>query len=127
MTLYLTDATSPAEVARARASGFVHAFKYYPAGATTNSESGVTRARARVPAHRGDGARGVVLAVHGEVTDPDVDMFDRERVFVERHLRRSSAISRAAHRRRARDDARGGATSSRAAPPHRARRSRRST
>ena len=86
MTLYLTDATSPAEVARARASGFVHAFKYYPAGATTNSESGVTALARAYPAIAAMERDGVVLALHGEVTDPDVDMFDRERVFVERHL-----------------------------------------
>lgn len=86
MTLYLTDATPPDEVARARASGFVHAFKYYPAGATTNSESGVTALPRAYPAIAAMEREGVVLAVHGEVTDPDVDMFDRERVFVERHL-----------------------------------------
>jgi dihydroorotase len=86
MTLYLTDATSLAEVARARASGFVQAFKYYPAGATTNSESGVTALARAYPAIAAMEREGVVLAVHGEVTDPDVDMFDRERVFVERHL-----------------------------------------
>jgi dihydroorotase len=88
MTLYLTDTTSAAEVARARASGFVHAFKYYPAGATTNSESGVTELSRAYPALAAMEREGVVLAVHGEVTDPDVDMFDRERVFVERHLTR---------------------------------------
>jgi dihydroorotase len=88
MTLYLTDNTSAAEIARARASGFVHAVKYYPAGATTNSDSGVTaleRAHAALAAMERE---GVVLAVHGEVTDADVDVFDRERVFVERHLAR---------------------------------------
>jgi len=86
MTLYLTDETSAAEIARAKASGFVHAVKYYPAGATTNSRSGVTalaRAHAALAAmERAD----LVLAVHGEVTDPGVDVFDRERVFVERDL-----------------------------------------
>jgi dihydroorotase len=86
MTLYLTDATDAEQVARARASGFVHAFKYYPAGATTNSESGVTALPNAYPAIAAMEREGVVLAVHGEVTDPDVDMFDRERVFVERHL-----------------------------------------
>ncbi|HEY1328938.1 MAG TPA: dihydroorotase [Casimicrobiaceae bacterium] len=88
MTLYLTDATSAEEVERARASGFVHAIKYYPAGATTNSESGVTRIDRAYPALAAMERQGVVLAVHGEVTDPGVDMFDRERVFVERHLSR---------------------------------------
>jgi dihydroorotase len=88
MTLYLTDVTSPAEVAAARASGFVQAFKYYPAGATTHSESGVTQLARVYPALEAMEREGVVLAVHGEVTDPDVDMFDRERVFIERHLAR---------------------------------------
>jgi len=88
MTLYLTDATTPAEVGRARASGFVHAIKYYPAGATTNSESGVTALERAYPAIEAMEREGMVLAVHGEVTDPAVDMFDRERVFVERHLDR---------------------------------------
>jgi dihydroorotase len=86
MTLYLTDHTSAAEIARAKASGFVHAVKYYPAGATTHSESGVTdlaRVRDTLAAME---RHGVVLAIHGEVTDADVDVFDRERVFVERHL-----------------------------------------
>ncbi|HVE50985.1 MAG TPA: dihydroorotase [Casimicrobiaceae bacterium] len=88
MTLYLTDNTSADEVKRARDCGFVHAFKYYPAGATTNSDAGVTsldRARGAIAAME---LEGVVLAMHGEVTDPDVDMFDRERVFVERELSR---------------------------------------
>ena len=88
MTLYLTDATTPAEVERARASGFVHAIKYYPAGATTNSESGVTALERAYPAIEAMERAGMVLAVHGEVTDPDVDMFDRERVFIDRHLGR---------------------------------------
>jgi len=86
MTLYLTDSTPADEIARARASGFVHAIKYYPAGATTNSESGVTtlaRAHASLAAME---RQGVVLSIHGEVTDPAVDVFDRERVFIERHL-----------------------------------------
>jgi dihydroorotase len=86
MTLYLTDATPPAEVERAQASGFVHAFKYYPAGATTNSASGVTALSRVYPALAAMERVGMVLAVHGEVTDPDIDMFDRERVFIERHL-----------------------------------------
>jgi dihydroorotase len=88
MTLYLTDATAPADVVAARASGFVHAFKYYPAGATTNSDSGVTALERAYPAIAAMEREGVVLSLHGEVTDPDVDMFDRERVFVERHLAR---------------------------------------
>ena len=88
MTLYLTDATSAAEVGAARDSGFVHAIKYYPAGATTHSDAGVTRVARAYPALEAMERAGVVLAVHGEVTDPDVDMFDRERVFIERHLSR---------------------------------------
>ncbi|HET8874737.1 MAG TPA: dihydroorotase [Casimicrobiaceae bacterium] len=91
MTLYLTDGTSAQEIARARASGFVHAVKYYPAGATTNSRSGVTALANTYPALAAMEREGVVLAIHGEVTDPGVDVFDRERVFVEREL---SAIVR---------------------------------
>jgi dihydroorotase len=91
MTLYLTDNTRPAEIEKAKASGFVHAVKYYPAGATTNSDSGVT-ALARVYAVLAAmEKKGVVLSLHGEVTDSDVDVFDRERIFVERSL---SAIVR---------------------------------
>jgi dihydroorotase len=88
MTLYLTDATAPDEIARAKASGFVAACKYYPAGATTNSAQGVTAIDRAFPALAAMEREGVVLCVHGEVTDPDVDVFDRERVFVERHLAR---------------------------------------
>ena len=88
MTLYLTDVTSAAEIGRARASGFVHAVKYYPAGATTNAESGVTALERAYPALAAMERAGLVLSVHGEVTDPDIDVFDRERVFVERHLAR---------------------------------------
>ncbi|HLX27316.1 MAG TPA: dihydroorotase [Casimicrobiaceae bacterium] len=88
MTLYLTDVTSSEEIDRAKASGFVHAIKYYPAGATTNSRSGVTTLSRAYPALRGMERHDVVLAIHGEVTDPDVDVFDRERVFVERDLAR---------------------------------------
>ncbi|MGH8802138.1 MAG: dihydroorotase, partial [Casimicrobiaceae bacterium] len=86
MTLYLTEATAAAEIRRAVDSGFVHAVKYYPAGATTHSEAGV---RAPARAHRALASmerHGLVLAVHGEATDPEVDVFDRERVFVDRDL-----------------------------------------
>lgn len=86
MTLYLTDDTSAEEIRRARASGFVHAVKYYPAGATTNSASGVTRLERAYGALAAMEKQGVVLCVHGEATDPDVDTFDRERVFVGREL-----------------------------------------
>ncbi|MEW6330415.1 MAG: dihydroorotase [Pseudomonadota bacterium] len=86
MTLYLTERTSPEEIAAAKNSGFVHAVKYYPAGATTNSESGVTdlsRCRAVFAAME---QHELPLLLHGEVTDPAVDVFDREQVFIERHL-----------------------------------------
>ena len=91
MTLYLTDRTDAGEIAAAKASGIVHAVKYYPAGATTNSASGVTALARAYPALAAMEEHGVVLSVHGEVTDPDIDVFDRERVFVERSL---SAIVR---------------------------------
>jgi dihydroorotase len=86
MTLYLTDNTSPDEVKRAKESGFVHAFKYYPAGATTNSEDGVSKLERAYAALAEMESEDVVLCVHGEVTDADVDVFDRERVFVDRQL-----------------------------------------
>ena len=86
MTLYLTDNTSAAEIVKAKASGFVHALKYYPAGATTNSDSGVTRLECAYKALAALEQHGLVLSVHGEVVDPDVDVFDRERVFVEHSL-----------------------------------------
>jgi dihydroorotase len=88
MTLYLTDATSAEEIARAKAGGFIAACKYYPAGATTNSAQGVTAIERAFPALAAMEREGLVLCVHGEVTDSDVDVFDRERVFVERHLAR---------------------------------------
>jgi dihydroorotase (homodimeric type) len=86
MTLYLTDRTPAAEIAAAKASGFVVGVKYYPAGATTNSETGVTNWQATRQALAAMEQHGVPLLVHGEVTDADVDVFDRERVFLERHL-----------------------------------------
>ena len=86
MTLYLTDNTTPAEIERARASGFVKAVKYYPAGATTNSDAGVTDMRRTEDTLAAMAEAGLPLLVHGEVTDPDVDVFDRERVFIERLL-----------------------------------------
>ena len=88
MTLYLTEQTSPAEVRKAKASGFVHAVKYYPAGATTNSQSGVTDLARCDAVFEAMQEIGLPLLVHGEVTDPDVDVFDREAVFIERHGRR---------------------------------------
>jgi dihydroorotase len=85
MTLYLTDTTPPAEMRRAREAGIV-AVKLYPAGATTHSDAGVTDLR-HVAATLGAAEReGIVLLIHGEVTDPDVDVFDREKLFIDRHL-----------------------------------------
>jgi len=86
MTLYLTDATRPGEIAEARASGMVHAVKYYPAGATTHSDAGVRDIAKCGPVLEAMEKHGLPLLVHGEVTDPEVDIFDRERVFVERVL-----------------------------------------
>lgn len=87
MTLYLTDDTPASEIAKAKASGFVKAVKYYPAGATTNSASGVTDIRKCDAVLEAMQAAGMPLLVHGEVTDPDVDVFDREAVFVDRVLK----------------------------------------
>lgn len=86
MTLYLTDITRPEEIAAARASGMVHAVKYYPAGATTHSDSGVTDIAKCARALESMEKHGLPLLVHGEVTDPAVDVFDRERIFIERVL-----------------------------------------
>lgn len=86
MTLYLTDNTDPREIERAKQSGFVHAVKYYPAGATTNSDSGVTDLRHCRAVFAEMERQGLPLLVHGEVTDPAVDVFDREAVFIDRHL-----------------------------------------
>jgi dihydroorotase len=83
MTLYLTDRTDPAEVERAKASGFVHGIKLYPAGATTNSDSGVTSLDKVMPALEKMAEIGLPLLVHGEVTDQDIDVFDREAVFID--------------------------------------------
>jgi len=85
MTLYLTDTTPPAEMRRARGAGIV-AIKLYPAGATTNSDAGVTDLRHVATTLAAAEKEGIVLLVHGEVTDPAVDVFDREAVFIERHL-----------------------------------------
>ena len=86
MTLYLTDNTAPAEIAAARSSGAVHAVKYYPAGATTNSDAGVTDLVKCHPVLEAMEKHGMPLLVHGEVTDPAVDIFDREKIFIERVL-----------------------------------------
>ncbi|MGH8139061.1 MAG: dihydroorotase [Steroidobacteraceae bacterium] len=83
MTLYLTDHTQPAEVDKAKASGHVHGFKLYPAGATTHSDAGVTDIRRVDSVLNRMSELGVVLQVHGEVTDASVDVFDREARFIE--------------------------------------------
>ncbi|MFA7438503.1 dihydroorotase [Castellaniella sp.] len=88
MTLYLTDQTAPAEIQRARDSGLVHGVKLYPAGATTHSDQGVTDLLGHCrPALEAMQALGMPLLVHGEVTDPAVDLFDREAVFIDRVMR----------------------------------------
>ena len=86
MTCYLTDRTMPDELARGHADGIWVAAKLYPAGATTNSAPGVTDIRNIYPALARMESIGMVLCVHGEVTDPDVDMFDREAFFIVRVL-----------------------------------------
>ena len=86
MTLYLTDNTTAQEIRTAKQSGAIHAIKYYPAGATTNSDAGVTDMRKAYPALEEMQRCGMPLLVHGEVTDPAVDVFDRESVFIARVL-----------------------------------------
>lgn len=84
MTLYLTDNTPPDEIRRARESGFVHGVKLYPAGATTNSDAGVTSIAKCAKTLEAMQEHDLPLLVHGEVTDPAIDMFDREKVFIDR-------------------------------------------
>ncbi|HEY1609524.1 MAG TPA: dihydroorotase, partial [Paraburkholderia sp.] len=84
MTLYLTDNTPADEIRRAKASGFVHGVKLYPAGATTNSDAGVTDLRKCAKALEAMQEVGLPLLVHGEVTSADIDLFDREKVFIDR-------------------------------------------
>ena len=86
MTLYLTDSTDPADVVAAHRDGIIRAVKLYPAGATTNSASGVTDFDRVRPVLEAMAAAGIPLCVHGEVTDPAVDIFDREAVFIDRVL-----------------------------------------
>ena len=86
MTLYLTDATDAEEIRRAADSDFVHAVKLYPAGATTNSEAGVAELEALYPTLEAMQHADLPLLIHGEVTDHSVDIFDREKVFIDRHL-----------------------------------------
>lgn len=86
MTLYLTEQTTPADIRAAAASEFVHAVKYYPAGATTNAASGVRDLDRVMPVIEEMEKQGLPLLMHGEVTNADIDIFDREAVFIERHL-----------------------------------------
>jgi dihydroorotase len=87
MTLYLTDNTDPDEIRRAKDSGFVHAVKLYPAGATTNSDAGVTDLTRCYKTLEVMQEVGMPFLVHGEVTDQDIDLFDREAVFIDRVMR----------------------------------------
>ncbi|WP_043531825.1 dihydroorotase [Litchfieldella xinjiangensis] len=87
MTLYLTDRTPAEEIERAKDSGIVHAVKLYPAGATTNSDSGVTDIRHCDTAIEALARVGMPLLVHGEVTSAEIDIFDREAVFIERVMK----------------------------------------
>ena len=87
MTLYLTNNTDPDEIRRAMDTGFIHAVKLYPAGATTNSDAGVTDLRNCYKVLEVMQEVGMPLLVHGEVTDNDIDLFDREAVFIERVMR----------------------------------------
>jgi len=86
MSLYLTDSTSPEEIRAARASGFIVGAKLYPAGATTHSDAGVSRIENVFPALAAMEESGLVFQVHGEVTDHEIDIFDREAVFIDRVL-----------------------------------------
>ena len=87
MTLYLTDKTTPETIKEAKQSGIIHALKLYPAGATTNSDKGVTDIKNIYPALDAMQEAGLLLLVHGEVTDPAIDVFDRENVFIETILK----------------------------------------
>lgn len=84
MTLYLTDNTPAQEISLASDSGFVHAVKLYPAGATTNSDAGVTDIKKCYPTLEALQKHNMPLLVHGEVTDADIDIFDREKVFIDK-------------------------------------------
>lgn len=87
MTLYLTDNTTADEIIQAKQSGLVHGVKLYPAGATTNSDSGVTSLDKCANALQAMQEVGMPLLAHAEVTDADVDVFDREKVFIDRHMK----------------------------------------
>jgi dihydroorotase len=86
MTLYLTDQTNATEIQRAASTEGIHAVKLYPAGATTNSDAGVSALEALYPTLAAMEEADLPLLVHGEVTDHDIDIFDREKVFIDRHL-----------------------------------------
>lgn len=86
MTLYLTDNTTSDEIKKAHDSGFIHAVKLYPSGATTHSDAGVGQIEKTWPVLAKMAELGMPLLVHGEVTDPDVDIFDREKIFIEQQL-----------------------------------------
>ncbi|AYC33856.1 dihydroorotase [Pseudomonas cavernae] len=88
MVLYLTDSTTSADIRAAKACGFVHAAKLYPAGATTNSDSGVTSIDKIFPVLEAMAEVGLPLLVHGEVTRDEIDVFDREQFFIEEQLSR---------------------------------------
>lgn len=87
MTLYLTDKTSPQDILEARESGVVYACKLYPAGATTNSDSGLTKVENAYAVFETMQDIGMPLLIHGEVTEAEIDIFDREKVFIDRILR----------------------------------------
>jgi dihydroorotase len=86
MTLYLTANTSQDEIRRAAESEYVHGIKLYPAGATTHSDSGVSDIKAAYPLFAAMETHQIPLLIHGEVTDPECDIFDREKVFIDRYL-----------------------------------------
>jgi len=86
MTLYLTDNTQAQEILKLKDSEHVVAVKYYPAGATTNSDDGVTKLKKTYDVLAAMEKHGIPLLIHGEVTDPNIDVFDREKVFIDRHL-----------------------------------------
>ncbi len=86
MTLYLTDNTRPEEIRTAKASGIIHGVKLYPAGATTNSDAGVTSLDKCIETLEEMQKQGIPLLMHGEVTDPEIDIFDREAVFIDKIL-----------------------------------------
>ena len=86
MTLFLAEETAAEEIATAKNSGIVHALKWYPAGATTNSNSGVREISRCYPVLEALEELGLPLLVHAETTDPDIDVFDREAVFLDRQL-----------------------------------------